>query len=290
MNSSSERLLHLLAVQPAEGPDQYRGSAGHETHVRAFGGQILGQALAALVCSVSKGRSLHSFHSYFLRPVRVERPLNFALAVVREGRSFTNKSLEATQDAKTVFTASASFHDEESGNEHSAPFPELSPPEDSEPFEVRYAGRQGIDDMGRWFHRVAAFDIRYPGPTAFEESVATTSAFWVRLRPSLADFDYPGSALQAAVVGYLSDLAVLDPILMAHRVRWTDAPVIGASLDHALWFHRPFDVNQWLLFSHHSPASGGGRGLAIGSVYQHGEVVASVVQEALLRPPGRRST
>ncbi len=289
MPSPLNALLDLLDVQPdpTQG-SRFVGGPSHEAHVRAFGGQLIGQLMGALTRS-SPHRPLHSVHAYFLRPARVDAPLTYTVTPRREGRSFTNQTAEAWQDDKLVLTAMASFHDGETGVDHSGAAPDVASPPDCPSFEDRYAGREGEADMARWFRRLAPFEVRYASPSAFDLSEARQSAFWIRLRQSAS---YPSKlepALQNATLGYISDLAVLDPILMRHGVRWTDAPVIGASLDHAMWLHRPFEVHRWLLFSHDSPAAATGRGLSFGSVWdESGQLVASVTQEALLRTAHRR--
>lgn len=273
-------LLEQLSLTPlAEG---FEGPASLESHIRTFGGQTIAQSLVAAGLTVSDDRACHSLHGYFLRPGSTDKPATFAVDQVRDGRSFAMREVTVLQNDKSIFRLMGSFHRSEQSAEHTAPMPSVAPPEALARFDERFGGRE---DMVRWFDRVSSFDVRFAADSPFDADFTNDthkSQVWFRF----AEGD-PGSQLMhQAVVAYISDLAILDPILLAHKRRWTDSAIIGASLDHAMWFHRPIDATKWLLFDQTSSVSAGSRGLAKAEVWtEDGQLVATVCQEALLRPP-----
>jgi len=191
---------------------QFIGPASNELHIRSFGGQIVAQSLMAVGMTVSdEARLLHSLHGYFLRPGNTDKPMQFDVDRVRDGRSFSMRRVEVTQNDRTMFTMMASFHLPERGAEHSASMPDVKHPSELQSFADRFGHRS---DMDRWFARVDSFDLRFVDATPFEadaEQVAH-SRLWVRFKQPLGD----SSLLHRAVIAYLSDLSILDPILLAH--------------------------------------------------------------------------
>lgn len=279
-------LLELIDLQVAA-PGRYVGPASWEPHVRAFGGQLLAQACAAVARHSSVDRQLHSFHCYFLRPGGTDGPVEYHVDVLREGRSFSVMEVTAVQDGETLLEGSASLHARERGLSHQDQRPETPGPEGLEPFHVRFAGRDAPNDMERWFARTRELDLRYVDRSPFEpptDQRHATQRVWVR---------YTGPALtmpwhQQAILAYISDLVTLDPILLRHGRSWTDRAIMGASLDHALWFHQVPDVTRWMLLDLRSPIATGGRATATGQVWsEDGDLVCTLVQEALMRPPRR---
>jgi acyl-CoA thioesterase II len=274
-------LLEQLTLQKID-DTHFVAPPSEETHIRSYGGQVVAQALLAAGMTVSGDRLCHSFHSYFLRPGSTKENAQLATNVVRDGRSFSMREVTTTQNDKEIFRLMASFHRDEEGPEHQSSMPSAPDPESLPTFAERFAGREGYDQVGRWFDRLEMFDLRFIGPTPLDvDAHQGRSQFWVRFSASLES-----ALMHQVVLAYVSDMFVLDPILLTHNIGWTSHKVIGASLDHSIWFHRPVDTTQWLLFDQESSISASSRGTSGAHVWtQHGQLVASVAQEALIRPP-----
>ncbi len=288
MSERLNQLISLLNLQDL-GDGIFLGTPSNEPHVRAFGGQVAAQALVAAGMTVEGDRNVHSLHSYFLRPGQPARSTTYVVDRVRDGRSFSTRRVEAWQADRLIFSLSASFHLAEFGPSHGSEMPEAPDPLSLAPFEERFAGRDDESDMARWFVRARPFDIRYTEATPFDAPVIGRAAHqqvWIKTAAQLPD----NPLLHACVAAYASDMTLLDAILLTHGMSWTDRAIMGASLDHAMWFHAPFRADEWLLFDQVSPIAAAGRGLARGEVWtQDGRHVVSIVQEALLRPPGMAS-
>jgi acyl-CoA thioesterase-2 len=202
---------------------------------------------------------------------------------LRDGRSFTTRRVTAIQHGKAIFTLSASFASRESGLEHSAAMPAVPGPDEIETMADRLRRLHlPVDD----YARQSPIDLRHVGPLPIEAEqdrslITSNNLVWLRADGELPD----DPLLHVCLMTYASDMTLLDTVLLAHGVSWSSDLVYGASLDHAMWFHRPFRVDRWLLFVQDSPVASGARGLARGVVYTAaGELVVSVVQEGLLRP------
>lgn len=239
--------------------------------------------MAAAVKSTPADRQLHSFHSYFLRPASPDEPIAYSVDHVRDGRSFSSRQVAASQNAKHLFQAMASLHTVESGIVHSEEMPPAPKPEELQPFETRYGSR--IDQMTRWFTRLAMLDLRYIDQAPFDPAVSGRPArqmLWIKTRDHL-DID---PRLHVAILGYASDFSILDPILLHHGMRWTDRAMLGASLDHSMWFHNPFRADEWVLIDAESSVASGARAFATAKFWSiDGTLIASATQEALMRPP-----
>ncbi|HET7902701.1 MAG TPA: acyl-CoA thioesterase II [Candidatus Nanopelagicales bacterium] len=261
------RLLELARVG-----DVLRGAAPDTDLQRVFGGQVLGQALMAAGSDVPEGRAPHSLHGYFLRPGDPSTPIDYAVEVLRDGRSFSTRSVVARQHERVIFQCTASFHvDERSGIEHQDPMPDVPWPDDLPSFLHRPgAGDRAI--RGEW----DALDIRY------DDSAGDAVRGWLRTAGPLPDVPL----LHAAVLAYASDLTLMAAIVARHGIRFGDPGVVSASLDHAMWFHRPVRVDDWLLHDEESPSASGGRGVGRGRIFSRdGRLVATTVQEGLIRVP-----
>jgi acyl-CoA thioesterase II len=282
MRNALDRLLELLDLEQIE-ENIFRGVSPKERVQRVFGGQVAGQALVAAGRTVPADRPVHSLHAYFIRPGDPSVPLIYTVDRVRDGRSFTTRRVSAIQHGKTIFTLSASFHQPEPGPEHADPMPDVPPPESIEPTP---------DRLARYFGGVLPpsirdnpIELRSVGPLTIEAerdpSLRTTrNMVWLRVAGELPD----DPLLHVCLMTYASDMTLLDPVLLAHGLSWLDGHTTGASLDHAMWFHRPFRADQWLLYAQESPVAFGARGLARGEVFtQNGDLVVSVVQEGLIR-------
>jgi acyl-CoA thioesterase-2 len=283
MTKALDDVVSLLDLEQVE-LDIFRGrSPAGERRQRVFGGQVAGQALVAAGRTVPTERQVHSLHAYFIRPGDPTVPLVYIVERVRDGRSFSTRRVTAVQHGKTIFTLSASFHLAEAGFEHSDAMPAVPPPDQIEPTADRL--RRLYGSVAEDYARANPFDIRYVGPLTAEAArdpslISSRSVVWLRADGELPD----DPLLHVCLMTYASDMTLLDTVLLAHGASWGESVAIGASLDHAMWFHRPFRIDRWLLFVQDSPTASGARGLARGEVYtEAGELVVSVVQEGLLR-------
>jgi len=282
MGKALDRLLDLLDLEQIE-QNIFRGVSPDERVQRVFGGQVAGQALVAAGRTVPADRPVHSLHAYFIRPGDPAVPLIYIVDRVRDGRSFTTRRVSAIQHGKTIFTLSASFHQPEPGPVHADPMPDVPPPDGIERTSDRLARYFGGDiprEIGD-----NPVELRSVGPLSVEAehdpSLRTTrNMVWLRVNGDLPD----DPLLHVCLMTYASDMTLLDPVLLGHGLSWMDGRTKGASLDHAMWFHRPFRADQWLLYAQESPIAYGARGLARGEVFtQGGDLVVSVVQEGLIR-------
>jgi acyl-CoA thioesterase II len=284
MSKALDALVALLDLEQIE-QDIFRGrSPEAEQRQRVFGGQVAGQALVAAGRTVAAGRPVHSLHAYFIRPGDPAVPLVYLVERVRDGRSFTTRRVTAVQHGKTIFTLSASFHQPEPGGfEHFAPMPRVPAPDEIELTSVRL--RRLFGPAAGEYSRDSPIDLRYVGPLSAEVERdpslgPAANVVWLRADGELPD----DPLLHVCLMTYASDMTLLDTVLLAHGASWSGGLISAASLDHAMWFHRPFRADQWLLYAQDSPSAAGGLGLARGEVYtQGGELVVSVVQEGLLR-------
>jgi acyl-CoA thioesterase-2 len=276
-----DRLVALLDLERIE-ENIFRGVSPAESPVRVFGGQVAGQALIAAGRTVPSERRVHSLHAYFIRGGDPSIPIVYEVDRIRDGRSFTTRRVTGIQRGKAIFALSASFQIDEDGIEHAEPMPSDVPdPETLPTFAEHAAPLRELSD-GRLAVLPRPIDVRHvtepvwisreSGPREARNQV------WMRADGSLPD----DQLLHVCLLTYCSDMTLLDSVLARHGVYWDD--VNGASLDHALWFHRPFRADEWLLYDCTSPSASGARGLATGRFFtQQGTHVATVVQEGLLR-------
>jgi acyl-CoA thioesterase-2 len=271
--------------------DIFRGSTHAGAPMRTFGGQVAAQALVA-AGKTAGDRAVHSLHSYFLRPGSPSAPIIYLVDRVRDGGSFTTRRVDAVQYGETIFTLSASFKRREEGREHQRPSPIVRPPEES--LDLYKAADEAGESRGSGMSRLV-LELRGPDPTSrFAGSNVAPGPgddpaglldpdiprrrFWMRAADRLPD----DPLLHVCALAYMSDLTLAGTATLLHDIPPNE--LMLASLDHAMWFHRPFRADQWLLFSVESPSSGDGRGLASGEFYtEDGRLVASVMQEALIR-------
>ena len=278
MSASLEFLVNLLDLEPIE-VNIFRGTQPNEERQRVFGGQVAGQALMAAGRTVEHGR-VHSLHAYFLRPGDPTVPILYEVDRIRDGRSFTTRRVVAIQHGRAIFNMSASFHDlEESGIEHQIPMPNVPPPEDLAPlYERLEPWREELTD---WFDRPHPIEQRHIGELPWHNKGGDPQArLWIRADGELPD----DPLLHACVTAYASDMNLFDVILAPHEISWDDPEFMGASLDHCMWFHRPFRADKWLLYDTDSPVAANGRGLARGFLFDRsGNLCVSLVQEGLVR-------
>ena len=281
MTEALRQLIDLLDLEAIE-VNIFRGKNLEEARLRVFGGQVAAQALVAAGRTVDSGR-VHSLHSYFLRAGDPAAPILYEVDRIRDGRSFKTRRVVAIQHGRAIFNLQCSFHiDEGSGLVHQADMPQVPRPDDLR--TVRERLEPYLDQLPDWFvvDRPRPIDQRYIGDLPWLPTVSreTRQRLWVRADGELAD----DPLLHAAVVAYASDMSLIDSILKPHEIRWKDGTTMVVSLDHCMWFHRPFRADRWLLFDQDSPNAYGGRGLARGLMFdEEGHLVVSLVQEGLVR-------
>jgi acyl-CoA thioesterase II len=279
-----DRLVALLDLERIE-DNIFRGVSPAESSVRVFGGQVAGQALIAAGRTVPVERRVHSLHAYFIRPGDARVPIVYNVDRIRDGRSFTTRRVVAIQHGEVIFALAASFQLPEGGLEHADEMPEVPPPE-------------MLDDWASWARRSSdtaasitrmprPFDLRFITPPIWADRVGRRTRsmvhdqLWMRADGVLPD----DGLLHICVLAYASDLTLLWSVGAAHG-HALGQDVMAASLDHAMWFHRPFRADDWVLCDYTSPSASGARGLATGRFFSRdGTLIANVVQEGLLRLP-----
>ncbi len=287
----SHAVAELLAILDLERIEEniFRGRSPQVGRQRVFGGLVVAQALVAAARTV-EGRAPHSLHGYFLLPGDPAVPIVYEVDRIRDGKSFTTRRCNAIQHGLAIFSLSASFQIEEFGLAHAVSMPKV-PSAESLPTETEMLRRFGAalpEALRHWFAQDQPIEVRPVDPSRYvgHEAGVLEQQVWLRAMGPL-----PGDpAIHRAVLAYLSDLTLLDAALGAHGHSVFDTSFQVASLDHALWFHRPFRADDWLLYAQDSPNSCGARGLARGLIFSpDGRLVASVVQEGLIRrKPGGR--
>ncbi|MHB1129143.1 MAG: acyl-CoA thioesterase [Ilumatobacteraceae bacterium] len=274
-------LISLLDLEPIE-ENIFRGQSPDENRQRVFGGQVAGQALVAASRTIDEpGRHVHSLHAYFLRPGDPGVPILYEVDRIRDGRSFSTRRVVAIQHGKVIFNLQASFQNREDGLEHQIAMPAgIAPPESLPDFTARMAPHK--EKLGEWYDRPRPIDLRYVDNDPFSRGGNSQPGqrVWLRADGSLPDDE----VLHACIVTYASDMTLLDTTLLPHGLSWSDGGLQMASIDHAMWFHRPFRADEWMLYDQSSISTSNARGLAGGSIFtQRGDLVITVVQEGLIR-------
>ncbi|MGZ4707280.1 MAG: acyl-CoA thioesterase [Acidimicrobiales bacterium] len=280
MQRAVDDLITLLDLEAIE-VNIFRGISPDVEAQRVFGGQVAGQALVAAARTVEDDRSVHSLHAYFLRPGDPTVPILYEVDRIRDGRSFTTRRVVAIQHGKAIFNLQASFHVHEEGFEHEAPMPaDVPEPEAIPDFRERWA--PWAETLGEWYERDRPIDSRTIDWTPLDRTrpLPPHQKVWLRADGRLPD----DPVLHACIITYASDMTLLDTTLLPHAVGAVEKDVMMASLDHAMWFNRPFRADEWLLYVQDTPSASGGRGIARGSIFTHdGHLAVTVVQEGLLR-------
>lgn len=285
MSKILQDLVNVLALEPLE-VNLFRGESRDLGGKSVFGGQVLGQALMAAYGTVEE-QMVHSIHAYFLRPGDMQAPIVYEVERLRDGRSFVARRIHAIQHGRPIFSMIASFQIAEDGLEHQFDMPDVpAPGELATQVELRERWlpdcpeklRPGFTrDLAIEFKPVAPFNPFRPEPMPPEQNI------WFRAAGQLPE----NEKLHHCVLAYASDFNFLGTAMRPHGVSWFNENMVVASLDHALWFHRPFKADDWLLYSMDSPSSSGARGMSRGLIFnQSGELVASVAQENLMRKTG----
>jgi acyl-CoA thioesterase-2 len=278
--ATAEELATLLDLEVID-TNLFRGRQPDTDRQRVFGGQVAAQALVAGVRTVDPAYVVHSLHSYFLRPGDTAVPIVYDVEALRDGRSFATRRVVARQHGRPIYYQTANFQRAEDGLEHQDVMPEVPTPEEGLDIValMRANGNEEADALAKEW---ASLDARYVGNSrrglADDPRRPSRARMWIRVQEGLGDDPH----LHLAAFTYASDMSLLGATLAAHETSPSD--IMMASLDHTIWFHRPFRADEWWLYDQHSPSAQGGRGLAFAEVYaQDGRLVASVAQEGLIR-------
>ena len=283
MENAVNDLIGLLDLEEIE-KNHYRATSPNEGWQRVYGGQVLGQALVAASRTVPEDRIAHSLHGYFLRPGDTSVPILYTVDRIRDGKSFTTRRVVAIQHGRAIFNMSISFQIPEEGFDHQLPMPECPRPDNLKTEdELRREWVQELpQDFDDSFFRERPIEVRPIDPMNMfkPEKRPPQQLCWMKARDTLPD----DPRLHQCVLAYLSDWSLLDTSTLPHGINFTQDNLQVASLDHAMWFHRPFRADEWLLYVQDSPSASGARGLNRGLIYtQSGELVASAAQEGLIR-------
>ena len=282
MSSAITELLAILDLEPLE-HNLFRGRSPQSGWQRVFGGQVIGQALVAAARTV-EGRHTHSLHGYFMRPGDPAVPIIYQVDRIRDGKSFATRRVVAIQHGHAIFSMSVSFHNDEGGLDHQAKMPVVPTPEEL-PSETEIRERimpTMPDPVRRYYERERPIELR---PVEFGRYLGKKSEdgrfnVWIRTTGKLPD----DPTIHRCVLAYASDLTLLDTALVPHGRTLFEKDFMAASLDHALWFHRAFRADDWLLYAQDSPNLHGARGFSRGLIFaRDGTLVASVAQEGLVR-------
>jgi acyl-CoA thioesterase-2 len=262
----------------------FRGASRDIGSPQVFGGQVLGQALTAAYATVPEGREVHSLHAYFLRRGDFNRPIVYQVDRSRDGHSFSSRRVIAIQNGEPIFTFSSSFHAAEPGLDHQSAMPEVPAPEalpDWSRPSPEVAERLP-EKMRRFLVRERPFELRPVEPTDYlaPKPAPPSQHIWLRTTGKLPDDPH----LHRCLLAYISDFNLLSTSTRPHATDFSSEDLVMASIDHAMWFHRDFRIDDWLLYSMDSPSASGARGFSRGSIYDRsGRLVASTAQEGLVR-------
>lgn len=283
MPQSLDELVNLLDLEELE-IGLYRGRQPDTALQRAFGGQVLAQALLAAERTVARDRAPHSLHAYFILPGSTDAPILYDVQTIRDGGSFSTRRVEARQHGQVIFYLTASFQQAEDGFDHADQAPIDVPPPQSCPTLSEVLEQLSGRPSDVWSREWGALEVRYagdsrPGGRIDPERHPAHAQVWFRTAGELAD----DPALHRAVLAYASDLTLLGVSTVPHGVVIGERRLQAASLDHAMWFHRPIRADQWILYDQVSPSASGARGLSAGRLFGGGELGVSVAQEGLIR-------
>ena len=283
MSTPVSELIELLSLERLE-DNLFRGQSRDIGTKYVFGGQVLGQALSATQATLDRSRGAHSLHAYFLKAGDISAPIVYQVDRTRDGGSFSVRRVTAIQHGGPIFFLAASFQRDEDGAEHQLSMPEVPQPEDVEPGHAvpDKVMAELPEKIQRWLSREGPFDFRhvYPRDELNPPKRPPYQQVWFRLSERVGD----APELHRALLAYASDFHLLGTATFPHGISYYQPNVQMASLDHALWFHRPFRADDWLLYSIDSPSAQDSRGLARGQIYdRHGHLVASTAQEGMIR-------
>jgi acyl-CoA thioesterase-2 len=286
-------MLHTLDLDDTgarTNEDIFTGPSQWMPHGRVFGGQVLAQSVIAASRTLPDDRLIHSMHGYFLRPGDVNKGVTLGVDRIHDGRSFSTRRVQTFQDGVPIMSLIASFQIDQGGIDHQIDMPaDVPAPESLKTVSELLAGVE--HPAAQFWTEARPFDLRFVDapvylPLSDAGERVPHQAVWLRAKGSLPD----DPVLHRALMAYASDYSILEPVLRRHGLTWSTSGVKMASLDHAMWWHRPARADEWLLYVGESPSAQGGRGLAHARIYrQDGTLVASVAQEGMLRVPSAAS-
>lgn len=252
---------------------------------KAYGGDMVAQGALSLMKSVDADRSLHSMHSYFLRPVDMHQPVRYEVEKLRDGRGYSTRQVRAFQNGKPVYAALGSFHVPEAGEEMSQPAPREALDLDPQALASAAEALEGVEsDAAKYWAGGRSFDMRHVPEAIYlpgERQKTANQAVWIRAFSPLPD----DALIQKAALAYVCDYTILESILRGLGLSWGDEGLVTASLDHSMWFHREGRMDDWVLYAQEAVSSQNNRGLAIGRFYtREGKLLATVAQEGMIRP------
>jgi acyl-CoA thioesterase-2 len=286
---SMQALMRVLDLEILE-HNLFRGISPDAGWQRVFGGQVIGQALMAACKTVDTDRHPHSLHGYFMRPGDPSIPIIYEVDRIRDGRSFTTRRIVAIQHGQAIFSMSCSFHIvEDDVFDHQSAMPDVPPPEElADESDMKATFMQvAPEPIRKYWERERPLELR---PTSFEhytsdEPQPAEQCVWLRSTAPVPEPFADDPRVHAAILAYASDMTLLDTALFPHGLSIFSRAIQAASLDHAMWFHRPFRIEDWLLYAQDAPSAHGARGFARGAIYNRaGNLVASTAQEGLIRP------
>ena len=286
MPSSAEELVELLDLETID-VNLFRGIQPDTLLQRVFGGQVAAQSLVAGARTVEPPLQVHSLHSYFLRPGDTAVPIVYDVERIRDGKSFSTRRVVARQHGRPIYYMTASFQVPEDGFEHQDVMPEVPSPAESPDMGEMFRARSP-ESADEWLTEWAALELRWVGDSRKggvipNDERPSQSRLWIRVSGRLDDHPLT----HQAALTYASDMTLLGSSLVPHGVHVSSPSMQSASLDHSMWFHRPFRADEWLLYDQASPSASGARGLAIGRLFaEDGTLVATVAQEGLIRNRG----
>jgi acyl-CoA thioesterase II len=284
--SSAQELRELLDLETID-LNLFRGTQPDTVLQRVFGGQVAAQALVAGARTVEREREVHSLHSYFLRPGDTTVPIVYDVERIRDGGSFSTRRIVARQHGRAIYFMTASFQVPEDGFDHQDVMPEVPRPDECVELAQLFR-RRDPDNADHWEREWAALGLRFVGDSGQSRILAadehpSQARLWIRINGALGE----DPLLHRAAFTYASDMTLLNSTLVPHGVDVGHPKMQSASLDHTIWFHRPFRADEWLLYDQVSPSASGARGLGIGRLFsEDGRLVASVAQEGLIRYRG----
>ena len=285
MIATSQTFLAAVELTPATAEhfdEAYTAVTQYVPWPKAYGGDLVAQAAAAAIRSVSDGKVMNSMHSYFMRPANIGEPVRYEVERLRDGRGYSTRQVRGYQDGKVIFVTLVSFHAEEDGEEFALPAPGGIPDPEGLPSSADVLA--GVDGpAAEYWSSGRSFDMRHvPGPVYLEvdgEAVAH-QAVWIKSFDALPD----DPQLHRIALAYVCDYTILEPLLRSQSLAWADAGLVTASLDHAIWFHRDGRMDDWVLYAQEAVSSQRSRGLALGRFYSRGgTLLATVAQEGMIR-------
>ena len=252
---------------------------------RVFGGQVLAQSLSAAYQTVPEDRLAHSMHGYFILGGQLDIPVTYEVDTIRDGKSFTTRRIVARQNGKAIFNSAVSFHIEEKGVEHQSPMPNILPPEKlNTSLEQIEEIKSYKPEVYRRLKMLVPEVFNFRSVERVTSLLTTNGPAQCNLWLKISEKEELSKPLQQQLLAYVSDYNILNTATLPHRTILNSKPTFYASLDHALWFHRDFDIRNWLLYTMDSPSAGNSRGFARGTIFdRQGSLIASVAQEGLIR-------